>query len=167
MKIMKRLDKSGQAMVEMAFVIFVLVILIFAITEFGRAMYTKNTLTNAARAGARAAVVTSGISDVILSQGSLANDCTSYTCPNSANPQECVYKAVCNSIVSTDLRSKTGINLDVLERAAGVAAQSGDTVQVTVQANFQSVVPRLFGPNGWIPFFPSSLAGIASMRQEQ
>ena len=42
-------------MVEMAFVLFLLVVLIFGMTEFGRAMYIKNTLNNAARAGVRAA----------------------------------------------------------------------------------------------------------------
>src|SRR5690348_4657403 len=48
---------KGQAMVEAAFVLFILVLLTFGITEFGRAMYTKNTLNNAARAGARCAIV--------------------------------------------------------------------------------------------------------------
>src|SRR5689334_11210220 len=55
---------KGQAMVETALVLFILVLFVFGITEFGRAMYTKNTLNNAARAAARAAVVTSPLNNL-------------------------------------------------------------------------------------------------------
>ena len=43
----------GQAMVEFALVIPVMLLLVFGVVEFGRAYYTYSALTNAARKGAR------------------------------------------------------------------------------------------------------------------
>lgn len=55
----RRLGKrrSGQAVIEFAFVLPLLLLLVFGITEFGRALMTVNVLTAAAREGARAAAV--------------------------------------------------------------------------------------------------------------
>ena len=56
--LMLHLDsKKGSALVEMALSIMLLMLLVFGIFEFGRAMYITNTLNNAARYGARLAVV--------------------------------------------------------------------------------------------------------------
>ena len=52
------MNSTGQALVEMAIILPLLLLLVMGIFEFGRAMYIKNTLTQAARAGARTAVVT-------------------------------------------------------------------------------------------------------------
>ena len=56
---MKTLAKHnrGQSLVEFAFVIPILLILMVGIMEFSRAWMTKNILTSAAREGARAAAV--------------------------------------------------------------------------------------------------------------
>jgi len=51
----KRSD--GQALAEFALVIPLLVLLFMIIFDFGRLIYAYNTVSNAARAGARAAVV--------------------------------------------------------------------------------------------------------------
>lgn len=149
-------------MIETAFVIGLLVLLIFGMTEFGRAMYTKNTLNNAARAGARAAVVTTGIEDVNLSKGSWTDnfDCSTYTCPNAGNPEECVYKAVCSSIVAAIPKSKVSVNVDVLGKSGGASAATGDTITVTVQADFDPVL------NIMKSMIRSTLNGEASMRFE-
>ncbi|MCO5398544.1 TadE/TadG family type IV pilus assembly protein [Ralstonia soli] len=45
--------QRGVALVELAIVISILLAITFAITEFGRAIYTYNTLTKAARDAAR------------------------------------------------------------------------------------------------------------------
>lgn len=45
-------------MVELALILPVLLILVFGITEFGRYLYLKNSVTQAAREGARKAAVT-------------------------------------------------------------------------------------------------------------
>lgn len=51
-------DTRGSVMVEMAVAVTLLVFLIFGIVEFGRAFFIANVLNNAAREGARKAVVT-------------------------------------------------------------------------------------------------------------
>ena len=48
---------GGQALAEFALVIPLLVLLFMIIFDFGRLIYAYNTVSNAARAGARAAVV--------------------------------------------------------------------------------------------------------------
>ncbi len=50
-------DRRGQALVEFAFVLMVLVFLIFGITEFARALYAYNTVIQTTREAARWAVV--------------------------------------------------------------------------------------------------------------
>lgn len=54
----EKIGEKGAAAVETALVLPVLLLFIFAIFEYGRALFTLNTLGNAARAGARTAVVT-------------------------------------------------------------------------------------------------------------
>ena len=51
-------NNRGNAIVEFAFVLPLLLLLCFGITEFGRAWVTKSVLTSAAREGARLAAVT-------------------------------------------------------------------------------------------------------------
>ncbi|KAA0890553.1 pilus assembly protein [Oryzomonas rubra] len=57
---------KGQALVELALILPILLLLILGVIEFGRAFYMKNTLTNAVRHAARkAAVNTSWNQDTI------------------------------------------------------------------------------------------------------
>ena len=48
---------SGQSLAEFALVLPVLLLLFMGILDFGRAVYAYNTLSNAAREGARVAIV--------------------------------------------------------------------------------------------------------------
>jgi Flp pilus assembly protein TadG len=50
-------DTAGQALVEMALILPVLLILALGVVEFGRAFNAKQAITDAAREGARLAVV--------------------------------------------------------------------------------------------------------------
>jgi Flp pilus assembly protein TadG len=50
-------DERGQAMVEFALVLPIFILLLVAIFDLGRAAFAYNTLTNAAREGARTAIV--------------------------------------------------------------------------------------------------------------
>jgi len=50
-------DTRGQSLVEFALILPMMLAVMFMITEFGRALYMYNVLASAARAGARAAVV--------------------------------------------------------------------------------------------------------------
>ncbi len=52
-----RRTEQGQALVEMALVLPILILIIFGIIEFGRIMNTYLIVTNAAREGARQGVV--------------------------------------------------------------------------------------------------------------
>jgi Flp pilus assembly protein TadG len=54
-------DEAGAAAVEFAFVLPVLLLLLFGIVEFGRAWNVRQTLTDAAREGARVAAVNNGL----------------------------------------------------------------------------------------------------------
>ena len=72
-------NQKGATAVECAIVLFLLLTLIFGITEFGLVMFNRQVITNAAREGARAGIVALpvrlpnvgippdvGISDVVL-----------------------------------------------------------------------------------------------------
>lgn len=54
----------GQSLVEFTLVLPILLILLFAIVDFGRAFYTWNGLSNAAREGARVAAVGGNNSEI-------------------------------------------------------------------------------------------------------
>lgn len=54
---MKPGNQKGAALVEMAIILPILLLIVFGIFEFGRAMFITNTLNNAAREGARRAAV--------------------------------------------------------------------------------------------------------------
>lgn len=59
-----RSTEAGQTLVEFTLVLPMLLILLFAIVDFGRAFYAWNIVTNGAREGARAAAVQGSTSDV-------------------------------------------------------------------------------------------------------
>jgi Flp pilus assembly protein TadG len=62
---LKRTHERGQAVIELALVLPLLLIVVFGITEFGRAWMTMNVLTSAAREGVRLAVVTAPDIDAV------------------------------------------------------------------------------------------------------
>ena len=67
-------EQKGQTLIETALILFLLLLILLGISEFARAWYTKSSLKNGARQGARVAAVTPG------------NDLTaSFTCNNTTN----------------------------------------------------------------------------------
>ncbi len=68
-------QKRGQSVVEFAILFPLLLLVLFGITEFGRAWATQNILTSAAREGARIAVVTGP--DVALVTSRVTTVCAS------------------------------------------------------------------------------------------
>jgi Flp pilus assembly protein TadG len=144
------MNSSGQALVEMAFILPLLFLLVLGIFEFGRLMYTKNTLTHAARAGARTAVVTDN----------LAPD-TPYTGCSSTAP---VVQSTCNGLDTIKDKANISILVQVFSPGATtpktVNAIPGDSVKVTVTLpGFSSIVPKL------IPL-PTTISGNTAMRYE-
>jgi hypothetical protein len=65
-------DVRGQALAELAIILPVLLLLVFGMIDFGRGFRTHQVVTNAAREGARVAILweatDQGVSDVILSR---------------------------------------------------------------------------------------------------
>lgn len=148
----RRIHEKGQALVETALVLLVLFFLVFGIIEFGRAMYTKNTLTNSARAGARQAVVTLGIADDTKNDLTTALDC-----PDT--PNDCVYKAVRDSLFAGIEKANVSVTISG-GTGTGDIAVTNDAIKIEVTLNtFSSVVPKM------LPF-PTSLKGEATMRYE-
>ena len=107
-------DDSGAAMVEFAVVAVVFFIpLIFGIIEFGRLSFAKTTLTSAAREGVRYAIV-----------------------HGSESPAEADSAAVANYV-----KGRTQLGGIVVRTRWMPDNEPGDTVQVTVQYQFNSLIP--------------------------
>lgn len=144
------MNSAGQALVEMAIILPLLFLLVLGIFEFGRLMYTQNTLTHAARAGARTAVVTPN----------LAPD-TSYTGCSSTDP---VVQSTCQGLDTIKDKNNISILVQVFSPGATIPktvnAVTGDSAKVTVTlSGFSSIVPKL------IPL-PTTLSGNTAMRYE-
>lgn len=144
------MNSTGQALVEMAIVLPLLILLVMGIFEFGRAMYIKNTLTHAARAGARAAVVTPNIID------ESGADC------NTANQNAVIYQTVCNNLYSGIKKADISINVAITDLDTSGGLNSGDMAEVKVILNNYHANYRI------IPFIPlpDTLTGITAMRYE-
>ena len=52
----RRRSESGQAFIEFTFVVLMLIIMLFGLIDFGRAIYEHEVLTNLSREGARLAL---------------------------------------------------------------------------------------------------------------
>jgi Flp pilus assembly protein TadG len=151
---MNGIDSRGQAIVELALVLFLLLLLVMGIFEFGRAMYIKNTLTHAARAGARAGVVTPALAPNVSNTG-----CT------GSGP---VFETTCNNLYSGIDKSKVTVQLQVFAQGddpdtaspKATDAITGDTVKVTVTyTGVNSILPN------FVPV-PTTLSGNTAMRYE-
>jgi Flp pilus assembly protein TadG len=77
----KRSQIRGQALIEFALVIPLFLLLVVAIFDLGRAVFSYNTLTNAAREGARLAIVNQDKATIIQR----AKDQTAITELNAPN----------------------------------------------------------------------------------
>jgi len=147
------MNSAGQALVEMAILLPLLLLMVLGIFEFGRAMYIKNTLTHAARAGARAGVVIPGLVSPQTDTG-----CT------ATGP---VFQTTCQSLYSGVNKANITVLLQVFspgsttQKTTTVASPpiSGDIVKVTV---------TLTGVTPVVPFIPipSTLSGNTAMRYE-
>ena len=142
------LNEKGQALVELALVLGLLFLLVLGIFEFGQAMFNKNTLNQAARAGARTAVVTPGLTPISKR----------VACINS----DAVSQSVCKALPTQDMKNAVKIELTNLN--AHSPAVTGDTIKVTVTwDNYPWVALPRFATN---TVFPTSLKGETSMRYE-
>lgn len=107
--------RRGAAMVEMALVLPLFLMLVLGIIEFGRAMMIANLVTNAAREGARTAVldgstnteVTSGVKTFLqsaighsVSAGDIAVSITVTPAAGNPNPNNNVANAIARDLIT-------------------------------------------------------------------
>jgi Flp pilus assembly protein TadG len=65
--------KRGQSMVEFALTAPLILLMLFGIVDFGRALFIANEMTNAAREGARVAVLSSNPCNTVVSSANAPN----------------------------------------------------------------------------------------------
>lgn len=144
--------QNGQTMVETALVLFLLLLIVIGILEFGRIMYLWNSLNNAARTAVRQAVVTPSVANAT---GTLNNTCNFST--SDANSP--VYKVVCDNLV-TGIQDKTTVAVTITGVGTAPMGQK-DVLTVTVRWNNLRTLTRLF--EGMIT---NTLTASATMQYE-
>jgi Flp pilus assembly protein TadG len=147
--------EDGQALVELALVVPLLVILLFGIVDFGLALNQYNDTTNLANIGARAVAVASS---------------------TSTNPT-CVSGTVTSSSLSGYLGCEGALDSSALgtltvcstDTSSPHTYAQGDTVQVKVDDTF-NWMQIMFGGvgklGGVVPSLQSTISSTATMREE-
>jgi Flp pilus assembly protein TadG len=126
----RRRRTRGQALVEFAMVLPIFILLLAGMLDFGSALYSRMTVINAAREGARAAVTAP---DKTLIQGVVSTAVS-----NASNGLSIGASATCVAIKTTPAPCNFG-------SGAGTLAKPGDAVDVTVTYTYQTFFPFLFG----------------------
>jgi len=141
--------RSGQALVEFAFIAPILLLLIFGIVDFGRGIYALNAVSNAARMGVRTAVINQVPSDVKTRAAGQATalgiDPTS-SCLTSAGvclSIEDSTGAWCATLIGPDLRSCVA--------------------KVTVKYTFTAITPVIGTILGPIPLTSTSVQALENL----
>jgi Flp pilus assembly protein TadG len=139
-------NERGQALIELALVLLLLLMILYGITEFGRYFFYANTANNAARDGVRWAVTHAATSDwcdevkqhVVDNYGSLFSPALT----KANNITVCI-----NGVCPT---------------CSAAQPSTGSRVQIRVTWPFEIVTGSI------IPFFSGSrtIVGDASMRYE-
>jgi len=151
----RRRSEAAQALVEFALVAPIFFLLLFALIDFGRYVYYVQILNNAAREGARYAIVHGA--NGLPSSGPPAPG-TASSDPSGAN----VVSTVKNYLTGV-IGQSTALTVNVCwQPANGVGgACSGDNsrstpVQVTVDYQFRSVIPI-------VPIPPITVQGASTL----
>jgi hypothetical protein len=164
---MKTRDKQlGQTLIETTFILALILLILFGIAEFARAWFLKNSINNAARIGARVAVVQSNLNATADPGPSCG--------AGGLNPGvQAVLDSVCDSggVIASDRQVNVDIDIDDEDGSGDTSA--GDIITVTVLVQFldgngnagaqfsvfSSFIPGLSGGL-------DSLSSKASMRYE-
>jgi Flp pilus assembly protein TadG len=141
-----KIAEAGQSMVEMAFILPIFLVMVFAIIEIGRAWAVKQSLTNAAREGARILVLPYGGGLTYASEGDV-----------QTAARDAVISYLNNSGVPVG--DGTQVNLMLVQPGDdyiyGTAddiyvqnytdAKRGDRVGIQVRHNFDTALPIILG----------------------
>jgi Flp pilus assembly protein TadG len=140
-------DEKGQTLVEFALILLLLLTLLFGITEFGRAWYFSNALTNGVRDGARYAATLSNT--------------TSFTAKVKTFTTSQVKEAIPQDNLQVFVTAVDKNNADKSPVDNNLVA--GDAVTVTVTYDFEVLTGSI------VPFFSGTktLTRQATMRYEQ
>ena len=104
---------AGQALVEFALVIPLLLLLFMGVFDFGRAIYTYNAISNAAREGGRTAIVNQTLLDIRTRAAAQATvvgiDPTTTACDPAVTTQtDCVFVSFMNATLSASCNPTSG-----------------------------------------------------------
>ncbi len=170
------MNSKGQTIVETAIILPILLILVLGIIEFGRAMYVKNTLNNAARAGVRAAVVLP-LYDATTNSSGLQTTPTpvllSSAC-GSSGPNKSVYDIICGSLTNGIPRNNsTAVSIAAFTSYSTPTSSPKTNDRITVSITwtnyptlFNKAIPVVGNTNVTIMGSGLTLTGVASMRYE-
>jgi Flp pilus assembly protein TadG len=148
-------NEDGQALVEMALVIPLLLFILFAIIDFGEALNQYNDTTNLANIGARAVAVASSTS----------------TNPTCVNPGGTVTSTTLTQYLdcegATD-NGALGVATVCPKDTSGSTWATGDTVQVVVstQFNWLKALTGGIGRVNGLGVLSSTISSTATMREE-
>lgn len=121
-------------------------------------------LNNAARVGVRVAIVDSTLQGSTNSPLATASCTWSNSCTTSST-NLAIIKA-CDNITNAGLCGTASVNLALTEDVSPPGVSSGDSIRVTVQGNFVSVVPNLSALSFGLFQSPLTMTTSASMRYE-
>lgn len=128
----RRKRSHGQSLVEFAVVLPVFLLILCGILDFGFALYSRMSVINAAREGARAASVAPDHTTIDSTATARAVAAASSSGLTVTNPDVTVTCVATASPGSCDFASQTG-------------AIAGDSLRVTVSYAYRSFFPFLFG----------------------
>lgn len=159
---------KGQTLIETAFVLLVLVLIALGTVEFARAWFTKNSMKNAARHGARISVVSEDIAPTLITitppgDGTYVQ-CGNACPPSTPPPADNIYvinSVCCSPGVKND--STTKVSLTYMDDDASGDLNEGDTILVYVKADFNFIIG---GSSTWWPWGDQTLNANALMRYE-
>jgi Flp pilus assembly protein TadG len=165
---MNRRPERGQTLVEMALILPIFLLLLVSIFDLGHVVWANDTLSNAAREGARYAIVHGGSATNPCPVGPPSEDAVipaaSTSCPFPAPSKQAIKDAAINwarsastninvyvcygnvalaDVVACDANADDSQDVDALSGTASDAR--GQTVTVLVKADVGLAAPAFFG----------------------
>lgn len=146
--------KRGQALIEFAFILPLLLVIVGGIVDFALAFFVGQVIENAAREGARAGAV---VRPAIFTPPTYPTD-EEGTCPFPCGSGPTILQFASTKIPDVNLFS--GFNLESTFVPSPEGQPNQDAVRVTVQGSYGWFILQLLG------FEPITISRTAEMRWE-
>jgi Flp pilus assembly protein TadG len=128
-----RRRRRGQALVEFALVFPIFMLVLAGIMDFGFMLYSRMSIINAAREGARASVMVPNYTDIpTIAQGAAVSSASTGGIGLSAS-----------NVTTTCIQTSSGAN--PAPTCTWGSAVRGDSVRVTISYSYQTFFPLFFG----------------------